>query len=84
MVESGLLTAVASPVVGHSPKAHRLILLVVVQGLSFPLTQHVDLPGGGTEPMSPELAGRFLTTGPPGSPCILSSCYHLPLLVTIN
>ena len=25
-----------------------------------------DLPGGGIEPMSPALAGRFLTTAPPG------------------
>ena len=25
-----------------------------------------NLPGTGTEPMSPALAGRFLTTGPPG------------------
>ena len=25
-----------------------------------------DLPGPGTEPVSPELAGRFLTTVPPG------------------
>ena len=25
-----------------------------------------DLPGPGSEPMSPALAGRFLTTGPPG------------------
>ena len=25
-----------------------------------------DLPGPGIEPMSPELAGRFLTTAPPG------------------
>ena len=27
-----------------------------------------DLPGPGIEPMSPALAGRFLTTVPPGSP----------------
>ena len=25
-----------------------------------------DLPGPGLEPMSPALAGGFLTTGPPG------------------
>ena len=25
-----------------------------------------DLPGAGLEPMSPALAGRFLTTAPPG------------------
>ena len=27
-----------------------------------------DLPGPGFEPVSPSLAGRFLTTGPPGTP----------------
>ena len=27
-----------------------------------------DLPGPGIEPMSPELAGRFSTTVPPGKP----------------
>ena len=28
-----------------------------------------DLPGPGLEPVSPALAGRFLTTAPPGKPC---------------
>ena len=27
-----------------------------------------DLPGPGLKPVSPELAGRFLTTAPPGKP----------------
>ena len=27
-----------------------------------------DLPGPGLKPMSPALAGGFLTTAPPGSP----------------
>ena len=27
-----------------------------------------DLPGSGLEPMSPALAGGFLTTAPPGKP----------------
>ena len=27
-----------------------------------------DLPRSGLEPMSPALAGRFLTTAPPGKP----------------
>ena len=31
-----------------------------------------DLPGPGLEPMSPALAGRFLTTAPPGKPRSLS------------
>ena len=28
-----------------------------------------DLPRPGLEPVSPALAGRFLTTAPPGKPC---------------
>ena len=28
-----------------------------------------DLPGAGLEPVSPALAGGFLTTAPPGKPC---------------
>ena len=35
-------------------------------GLPFPLPG--DLPNPGTEPMSPALAGGFLTTEPPGKP----------------
>jgi len=27
-----------------------------------------DIPGAGIEPAYPELAGRFLTTGPPRKP----------------
>ena len=30
-----------------------------------------DLPGPGIEPLSPELAGEFLTTRPPGKPSAL-------------
>ena len=29
-----------------------------------------DLPGPGLEPVSPALAGRFLTTAPPGKPLV--------------
>ena len=36
-----------------------------------PLCGMWDLPGPGLEPMSPALAGRFLTTAPPGKPAIL-------------
>ena len=35
-------------------------------GLPFPSAG--DLPGPGTEPVSPALAGGFLTTEPPGKP----------------
>ena len=38
-----------------------------------------DLPGPGLEPVSPALAGRFLTTAPPRKPCIVSlDFYYLP------
>ena len=29
-----------------------------------------DLPGPGLEPVSPALAGGFLTTAPPGKSCV--------------
>ena len=38
--------------------------VVVVHGLSCSW----DLPGPGFEPVSPALAGGFLTTAPPGKP----------------
>ena len=34
-----------------------------------------DLPGPGLEPMSPALAGRFLTTAPPGKPWLFLSFF---------
>ena len=37
-----------------------------MSGLPFLLLG--DLPDPGIEPMSPALAGRFFTTGPPGKP----------------
>ena len=36
-----------------------------------------DLPGLGTEPMSPALAGRFLTSEPTGKPSLLTSLKNL-------
>ena len=60
---SGLLIVVAS-----------LASVVVAHGLSRCGTQAQllrgmwDLPGPGTEPVSPALAGGFLTTVPPGKP----------------
>ena len=30
------------------------------------------LPGSGIEPVSPALAGRFFTLGPPGKPVVVS------------
>ena len=39
-----------------------------------------DLPGPGIEPVSPALAGRFLTTEPPGKPqpCYSMNQYFIP------
>ena len=37
-----------------------------------------DLPGPGLEPMSPALAGRFLTTAPPGKPLYDNSFCDIP------
>ena len=37
-----------------------------------------DLPGPGLEPVFPALAGRFLTTAPPGKPLNLPLCVFKP------
>ena len=34
-----------------------------------------DLPGPGIEPVSSALAGRFLSTRPPGKPLNISFCF---------
>ena len=39
--------------------------VVVVHELSYPARDMWDLPGPGVEPVSPALASRSLTTGPP-------------------
>ena len=39
-------------------------------GLPFPFPG--DLPNPGIEPTSPAMAGRFFTTEPPGTKCLLS------------
>ena len=38
-----------------------------------------NLPRPGIEPMSPALAGRFLTTGPPGKFCCHSCLLLKPI-----
>ena len=68
-----LLAAVASPA-EHGLEALEKVGLLCrglwVHRLSCCGTQLLlgmwDLPRSGSEPMSPALAGRFLTTGPPG------------------
>ena len=54
--------------------------VVVARGLSCPMAMW-DLPGLGIEPVSPALAGRFLTTGPPGNPLLVCLC-TLPSALT--
>ena len=40
-----------------------------------------DLPGPGVEPVSPALAGRFFTTGPPGKSSHWLFFFHLYLFI---
>ena len=61
----GPLTIVASLVVEHRLQARRLSNC----GSRAQLLHGMwDLPKPGLEPVSPALAGRFLTTAPPGKP----------------
>ena len=68
----GLLIAVASRRRAQAPGARASV--VVARGLgscgarAWLLRAMWDLPGPGLEPVSPALAGRFLTTVPPGKP----------------
>ena len=61
----GPFTITAPPVAGHRLQTCRLSSCgsqaQLLRGL-------LDLPRPGLEPMSPELAGRFSTTAPPGKP----------------
>ena len=59
------LTIVASLVAEHRLQTHRLSNC----GSRAQLLRGMwDLPGPGLEPVSPALAGGFLTTAPPGKP----------------
>ena len=61
----GPLTITASLVAEHRLQTHRLSSC----GSRAQLLRGMwDLPRSGLEPMSPVLAGRFSTTGPPGKP----------------
>ena len=61
----GPLTVAASPVAEHRLQTRRLSNC----GSRAQLLHGMwDLPGPGLEPVSPALAGRFLTTAPPGKP----------------
>ena len=64
----GPLTIVASLVAEHRLQTHRLSNC----GSRAQLLRGMwDLLGPGLEPVSPALAGGFLTTAPPGKPCAL-------------
>ena len=61
----GPLTIAASPVAEHRLQMCRLSSC----GSRAQLLRGMwDLPRPGLEPVSPALAGRFLTTAPPGKP----------------
>ena len=63
----GPLTIAASLVAEHRLQTHRLSNC----GSRAQLLRGMwDLPRPGLEPVSPELAGRFSTTAPPGKPTI--------------
>ena len=57
------------PVDGSPPgsSAHDISQQEYWSGLLSPFSG--DLSDPGIEPMSPTLAGRFFTIGPPGKPC---------------
>ena len=61
----GLLTVAASPVAEHRLQTHSLSSCgsraLLLRGMW-------NVPRPGLEPVSPALAGRFLTTAPPGKP----------------
>ena len=57
------LIAVASLAVGHRLQGTGSV--VVVNKLSCPMECGVVVPRPGIAPVSPALAGEFLTTGPP-------------------
>ena len=63
VVVCGLLIAVASPVAEHGLQVHRLSSCGTQAQL---LRSMWDLPRPEVKPMSPALAGGFLTTAPPG------------------
>ena len=70
----GLLIAVASLVVEHGLQAHGLQQLWHAGFSSCGARAQLPrgmwvLPVSGLEPVSPALAGGFLTTAPPGKPC---------------
>ena len=64
MAPSLLLYVVVPAVVGHGLQSAGPV--VVAHRLSCPAACGTLVPQPGLEPVYPALAGRFLTTGPPG------------------
>ena len=76
----GPLTIVASLVAEHRLQTRRLSN----SGSWAQLLRGTwDLPRPGLELVSPELAGRFSTTAPPGKPCT-TSFLSIPLLINFK
>ena len=70
VAEYGLLGALASGVAVHGLESTGRA--VTVHGLTCPVVCGLVVPGPGVEPLSPTLAGRLLTTGPPEKSLIYS------------
>ena len=86
----GLLTAVASLVVEHGLFGKRASVVAAcrLRSCDWIIKHRInscgawaqlpsgmwDLPGPGIKPVAPALAGRFLTTGPPGKSLPSESC----------
>ena len=77
----GPLTVVASLVAEHRPQTRRLSSC----GSRAQLLRGMwDLPRPGLEPVSPALAGGFLTTVPAGKPLLVLSCFHMYLVIFLG
>ena len=81
IVVRGPLTIAASPVAEHRLQTRRLSNC----GSRAQLLRSMwYLPRPGLEPVSPALAGGFLTTAPPGKPTTVLSCLHWCLPIQGN
>ena len=78
VVVHGLLIVVASLVVKHGLKGARASV-VVAWDPSCPMACGILVLGSGIKSTSPVLAGRFLTTGPPGKS--LLSIFAFPIVI---
>ena len=75
IVTQGLLVVVASLVAEH--RLYSTGSVVAGHGLSCPETPGILVFRPGTKPTSPALAGRFLTSGPPGKSTIKMGFFEL-------